>query len=393
MLEYHHECESGRCPGELYPSAAYQPHGRNAEVHWTPTGDWESPRLDAAFEAEFHDYTFRWSDTFLDFFIDGVHVRRADHTALHATPGDPYAGQFAQLMRLDLAIPHTTNPAHTQWPSTSRWTMCATLSSRRRRRRRHRRRLRARRLRRARRPARRRRRRRRHRARGRVPAAGPAAPLLAAAAGGAAAAAAAVSAAQLRSHRRRARRSRHRRRRRRRCRRRPPSHPPLHSATLSFRCRRRRRRHRRLQSRRRRRARRRSRPRRRRRRPPRRRRPETQLAVIGATAFGVILVGVQCLRCFRRCAEAYRRCCGARLERCRSRRCVRVERRRGDPEPPVLSSSGASRPLEILETGKQRLDRFGAAARRTAVGHCGGGRLDAPPPATRHDGRGGCWTR
>ena len=116
MLEYHHDCESGRCPGELYPSAAYQPHGRGAEVHWTPTGEWKSPRLDAAFEAEFHNYTFRWSDTFLDFFIDGVHVRRADHTALHATPGDPYAGQFAQLMRLDLAIPHTTNPAHTQWP-------------------------------------------------------------------------------------------------------------------------------------------------------------------------------------------------------------------------------------------------------------------------------------
>ena len=42
MLEYHHDCESGRCPGELYPSAAYQPHGRDAEVHWTPTGEWTS---------------------------------------------------------------------------------------------------------------------------------------------------------------------------------------------------------------------------------------------------------------------------------------------------------------------------------------------------------------
>ena len=87
MLEYHHDCESGRCPGELYPSAAYQPHGRGAEVHWTPTGEWKSPRLDAAFEAEFHNYTFRWSDTFLDFFIDGVHVRRAPELPHRVQPG------------------------------------------------------------------------------------------------------------------------------------------------------------------------------------------------------------------------------------------------------------------------------------------------------------------
>ena len=80
--------------------------------------------LDDAWAQVFHDFTFLWTDTALDFFLDGVHINHIENKRLdrRAHPFNPYSSRnnngepLRTQMRLNLAVPHDTDWNTQRWP-------------------------------------------------------------------------------------------------------------------------------------------------------------------------------------------------------------------------------------------------------------------------------------
>ena len=69
---------------------------------------------------DFHDFSFVWTETALDFFLDGVHVNHIATSVLdaRARPLNPWsaANPLPMQMRLNLAIPPGTEWNTASWP-------------------------------------------------------------------------------------------------------------------------------------------------------------------------------------------------------------------------------------------------------------------------------------
>ena len=80
--------------------------------------------LDDAWAQIFHDFTFVWTNTALDFFLDGVHINHIENERLdrRAHPFNPYSSRndngepLRTQMRLNLAVPHDTDWNRQRWP-------------------------------------------------------------------------------------------------------------------------------------------------------------------------------------------------------------------------------------------------------------------------------------
>ena len=76
--------------------------------------------MDDAWAARFHEFTFRWSELSLDYFLDGVHINhieigKIDGSVVGSNPWAK-AQSIPTQMRLNLAVPHTTDWNTASWP-------------------------------------------------------------------------------------------------------------------------------------------------------------------------------------------------------------------------------------------------------------------------------------
>ena len=88
--------------------------------------------MDDAWAARFHEFTFRWSELSLDYFLDGLHINhieigKIDGSVVGSNPWAK-AQSIPTQMRLNLAVPHTTDPGpnrrrlrQEQVPRHARW--------------------------------------------------------------------------------------------------------------------------------------------------------------------------------------------------------------------------------------------------------------------------------
>ena len=67
---------------------------------------------------DFHEYSFVWTETALDFFLDGVHINHIamSHLDAHARPTNPWSFPLPAFMRLNLATPKNTDWNTARWP-------------------------------------------------------------------------------------------------------------------------------------------------------------------------------------------------------------------------------------------------------------------------------------
>ena len=74
--------------------------------------------MDASWADRFHEYTFVWSEAALDFFLDGLHIKHVEMVELrkHAKPVNPWSAESAHHIRLNLAVPLSTDWNTAMWP-------------------------------------------------------------------------------------------------------------------------------------------------------------------------------------------------------------------------------------------------------------------------------------